>query len=923
MIYAFDDYEFDAARFELRHEGERVPMEPQVFEVLACLIANHDRAVSKDELIGHVWPDRFISDAALNSRVMAARKAIGDNGRDQRLIRTIHGRGYRFVGAVREVQDGRAPLAGEAQGEPPAAAPVPAAREGLPEIRPAGIDVPLTSFVGRDGELSRFEQVASRPGCRLITIAGPGGVGKTRLAVEAAHRLEQAGCEVVPVPVETDESVEDVICSIGARLGLALASGDPVELARRVGEREVLVLLDNVEHVAREAAPAIATMLHGAPRLRFVVTTREVLGLPEEWLFSIGGLGLERENGAPSEAARLFLEREAQAVGGAAGHGSADLETVEEICQLVDGMPLAIELAAALRRYLGRGDIARQIRADVEFLRADLRNVPLRHRSIPGLLAESFRRLSVEQMRALLSLAVFEGSFTADASAAVAEAPLRVLGELVDRSLVQPREGRFALHPLLRQFASDRLGPAYRELQERHATYFLERLASFRPALEGADQVAAAAAIEPEWANISSAWHFACVAGRVGLIEEAARSVYLFAHLRSRWLAVRHLIDAALAVVEAAAPEHWRLHVNLLMYRAWALMRTTRSVEVQALTERAAALLDAHAALATPGPGTDPVAVRSMIAWADGRYPLAAAHAERAVERAREHDDVLGEAFALWLHAVALVRGAPLVRTTSDLRTPLTFRPASEESVAVLNEARSKLERAAAMLSARGERWLLATIRVEQSGVAKCFGDVARARSYSAEALELRRAFDDARGMADALIQIADSHLDAFEADLAQQACDQAAKALERLGDLGVLAELQRALARVAWLRRDLDEAMRLLVECGELSMKVNAVNNVLAIHRGIGDVCMDREDYHAAAELHAFVAEHPASTAFSKALSEAALRHIAARISDEEVAAARARAATYNYHAFSRAVFAAVREGAPIAPADLALLVR
>lgn len=905
MIHAFGDYELDHDRFELRRGGQRVPLEPQVFEVLAFLVANHDRAVSKDELIGHVWPERFISDAALNSRVMAARKAIGDNGKDQALIRTIHGRGYRFVGEVAErLQVVPGPSAVDEGDDVSGASPAAVAST------PVGVDVPITTFVGRESEIARLDRLLARPACRLVTIVGPGGVGKTRLAVEAARRLAGRGESVVSVPVQTIVTVSDLILAIGTHAGLTLATGDPAELAARLGGRPLLLLLDNLEHLVREAAPALAAMLQAAPGLRVMATSREVIGLPEEWLFPVGGLAHESGNGGVSEAERLFLAREAQALGGDAPPADDD---VREICRLVDGMPLAIELAAALRRYLTRPDIARQIADDIDFLQADLRNVPARHRSIPGLLEESFRRLTVEQMRALLSLAVFEGSFAESASAAVAQAPLRVLSELVDRSLVAPREGRFALHPLLAQFARDRLGPALPEMQERHAEYYLELLASQREALEGRDQVGAVTRIEADWPNFAAGWRFACANQRFDLLAPAAYPLYLTAHLRARWLIVRPEIALALDAV-GAAPEQWRLRAELFVYSAWVLIRTTRSAEIQRLNRAAEDTLHEHQALPSPGIGTDPVAIKSLIAWADGRYDRAADHARRSAERARAAGDRPGLAFALWLVAVSRLRSVELAWAPLPARGAGTYRPASAESVEILRRASEALDEASGILVDAGDTWLLAFVRIEQATVAKCLGDRAAARQHALEAHELRRRLDDARGLADAQLFLADLALDVGDANSAVQAATAAELHIQKLGDLGTEAELLRVLARVDWLRRDFQGALARLRECGELSIQVNAANNVIAVLRATGDVLIDLDDPAAGAELHAFVAEHPASTAFSRALSNGVLAGLEPVLGAEALAQARARVRGYQLIAFLRSVFDALDQGAALA---------
>jgi tetratricopeptide (TPR) repeat protein len=631
-----------------------------------------------------------------------------------------------------------------------------------------------------------------------------------------------------------------------------------------------------------------------------------VLGLHEEWLFSVGGLSLAPDGAGGSEAERLFLERESQATGGREAGHTNNIEMVRTLCRLVDGMPLAIELAAGLRRYLEREEIAAQIASDVEFLQAELRNVPTRHRSIPGLLEASVRRLTVEQMRALLSLSVFEGSFEAGAAAAIAEAPLRTLGELVDRSLVQPGEGRFALHPLLRQFARARLGPAWEELQARHAAYFLGELSTKREDLTGRGQVDAVIAIDRAWHDIAAAWRFACSAGQLDLIARCVPAAYLFGQLRARWLALRSEVDRAIAAAEAGAADELLAH--LLLMRAWGLVHTSRGVEVQRLNHRAERLLEGTDAAPLAAPGMDPVAMKSLIAWAEGNYPRMAHHAARAVEQARVRGDELSEAYGLWLEAAAGIRQAPLTWTATSSKTG-SFAPEGRAGRETLQAAGQLLRRAAELLDGRGEQWLLASVRLEQSNVAEMAGDAREARACAEEALRLRTLFEDWGGMAVALIQVADVCLNEGNAAPAAEACERAAACLSRLADVGGQSELERSRGRLAWLTVGQEEALPHFTLCVELSLRANAVNNVLAALRSVGQILAEREDHEAALEVLEFVTQHPGTTPFSRAQTESALAPLVAALPAETVRAARERTAAYDLALFARGVVASLRE--------------
>jgi DNA-binding winged helix-turn-helix (wHTH) protein/tetratricopeptide (TPR) repeat protein len=880
-VALFGEFELDVDQFELRRAGTPVPMEPQVFEVLAYLVGNRERVVLKDELIGHIWPDRFISEAALNSRVMAARKAVGDNGKDQRLIRTIRSRGFRFVGDVRA-----SGTDGARQDSPPAPT-LDRSLDQTPGSAPSfGLDVAATSFVGRQNELARLDEMLDRPACRLVTIVGPGGVGKTRLAAEFVQRNSGRGREVVSVALHEVGSVHDLLVMVAGALGLHLTSVEPETIGAGLRGRNVLLLLDNFEHLAAHASAVLPTLLLLDPGLAIVVTSREVLGLREEWLFPVTGLGLGEEHADLSEAIELFLDREMQ-VG--ATHPGAPDAAVEQVCRLVDGMPLAIELAASLRRYLSRSEIAARLAESVGILQADVRNLPLRHRSVPGLIEESIARLNDEQRIVLHALSVFDGSFSSDAAAAVAGASLAALGDLVARSLVQPRHGRFALHPLLRQHSREQLGFGLEVRRRAHAEYFTEVLESRLRALEGAGQVAASAEIDHELPNILAAWRWACDNRRLDLLERAVYPLTLHAHLRSRFNEIRDVVVRACDVAERAGEEWWRVCASLQMARTWSLIRTTRGPEVIEALSRAEGLYRSHREPPMPGFGMDPTAIRAMAHWAGGRYSKIVSVASGAEESARDRGDDLGEAFALWLGAVGLNR-MPELRWIGNSDRSGAFAPANALAQETIDSAATVLDRATSLLTSRGETWFLSFILGERSLNAKARGDSEQALALARRTLAVREQFGDARGVAEALITIADCHIDAADADGALGSLDRAEPIVQRLGDLSLVSEWERARSHIDWLGRNPAAALHRLAEVAELSLQIGNVNNIVAALRGMGDVYFDLGEFETAAELHAFVAGHPATMPFSCARAEAALAAETVYLGPDGLAGIRAR---------------------------------
>ncbi|MEX0782205.1 MAG: winged helix-turn-helix domain-containing protein [Dehalococcoidia bacterium] len=400
LRHRFDHFELDVAAFELRSGGQPIAMEPQVFEVLALLVQHHDRVVTKDEILDAVWPERYVTEAALNSRVMSARKALGDDGRTQRYIKTVHGRGYRFVGEVG--------LAAESPDREQT--PVTQALTTQTSWHHA-LPAPSTTFIGRETELSRLAELLVAGGRPLVTVVGPGGIGKTRLAIAAASRLQTPERLVVYVSLEPVTVASQLPGAIAAALGLKPSTTDTAaELLSYLAGTRLLLVLDNFEQIAADAAPLLSRLVAAAPGVQVLVTSRVVLGLVEEWVFRVEGLGLSDES-SRAEAHQLFLERATQANAAAPPPSEDDHPAIADIVRLVDGMPLAIELGASLTPYLPYTEIAALLSRDPGCLASEAQNATPRHRDMRALLEESCRHLDSRQQLALQSLSAFDGPF--------------------------------------------------------------------------------------------------------------------------------------------------------------------------------------------------------------------------------------------------------------------------------------------------------------------------------------------------------------------------------------------------------------------------------------------------------------------------------------------------------------------------------
>jgi predicted ATPase/class 3 adenylate cyclase len=381
------------------------------------------------------------------------------------------------------------------------------------------LPAPRTSFVGRTDELASIDRMLDEPDCRLLTLVGPGGAGKTRLALEAAARRidrYQHGVHFVPlVGVPAPDLLAPALAeSLQFQVDNA-HSAIPArdQLVDFLRERATLLVLDNFEHLL-DARDVLSQVIEQAPQVEVLTTSRERLQLQSEWVLDVDGLANGNGNGnaGGSAAVRLFVDRARQVDG---GYALTDDERphVERVCRLVSGMPLGIELAAAWASTLPCSEIADEIERNLGFLETSMQDVPDRHRSLRAAFDQSWRLLSDDERRVFSRLAVFRGTFARDAAAAVAGARLAELHSLVSKSLVRRAGvGRFELHELLRQYAAERLAAEGAELadaRESHARFYVGMLAERADALLGENMTEARDELRVEIDNLRAAAEWA------------------------------------------------------------------------------------------------------------------------------------------------------------------------------------------------------------------------------------------------------------------------------------------------------------------------------------------------------------------------------------------------------------------------------
>lgn len=743
-------------------------------------------------------------------------------------------------------------------------------RQGRVPLPPpaAALPTPLSPFVGRAAELRELSELLAAPETRLVTLTGPGGIGKTRLALETARAhigLYPDG--VYWVALDALPSAVHIVPAIAESLGLTLYGKEPPEtqLLNYLREKSLLLALDNAEHLPELGALA-AQLLRTAPTVVLLVTSRERLALREEWVVVVEGLEYQAAEEASPPAAHTLFVQTARRVIHNFTPGAADLAAIAEICRLVEGMPLAVELAAPWIAGRSCAALARDLAGGLDVLQSALRNTPERHRSVRAAFAYSWTRLPEAERRLFAGLAVFRGSFTLDAARAVAGAEAAHLPGLVAQSLVRCLpDGRYQLHGLLRQFAAEKLPPDEAlAVAARHAAFYAALLDECEDALKGRGQEAALRALTLDSANVYQAWAWATEQPAPDVFRRGQEGLFVFLSLRSWYQEGAALFAQAADAVQASDP---LLHGELLA-------RQGRCSEFIAPAEEATALYERSLAL-----------LRGLGAEREAALPLYGlgymAHLRGDYAASRQY---LGESLALyetvgnrWGAANVLSSLCLTLRRQGDFAAARAYGQRSLDIRRALGDRRgiaSSQNNMGLLLCALGEypaaelalreslalcRELSHTVGAANALTSLCqvafnAGDIAKSIQYQQEALALFREVGDLWGVALAQNNLGQLELERGAAAAARPLLEAAVAGYRRAG---VQSGLTNALSNLG----------RVCETLGEFSAAAGHLQEALALSLTIGDLPFGLEVLARAAAL---LARYPGTAATSHALSPA-----------------------------------------------------
>jgi predicted ATPase/DNA-binding winged helix-turn-helix (wHTH) protein len=466
-VYASGECEIDLARRELRVLGSPVPVGGRAFKIVEILTQSAGELVTKDELMNRVWPGAIVNDNTLQMHISAVRKALGPH---RAMLKTESGRGYRLLGTW------------TARDQGPATVVSPQELRVFEKTPASNIPAAATDLIGRSTAVQRLRDLVSA--YRVVTLTGPGGIGKTALALEVASGLlgefEGAAWLVELASLSDPDLVPTTVASVlRLRLSLGGAEISAETVARAVGGTNLLLILDNCEHVIDAAANLVEAFVRTCPRITILATSRETLRIDAEYVYRVPPLEVpavaEEEPGQirGHSAVELFITR-ARALDSDLSLPAETLPAIGAICRRLDGLPLAIEFAAARAAMLGVQQVATGLHDRFTLLTRGRRTALPRHQTLRAALDWSYELLPEAERLLLRRLAIFPAGFTLDAAAAV------MTGTGLDPAAVTDGVANLVAKSLIMQDKSESGNRWY--LLETNRAYAVEKLTEDREA---------------------------------------------------------------------------------------------------------------------------------------------------------------------------------------------------------------------------------------------------------------------------------------------------------------------------------------------------------------------------------------------------------------------------------------------------------
>lgn len=732
----------------------------------------------------------------------------------------------------------------------------------------SNIQHPVTPLIGRAREIETLTARLLNPAQRLLTIVGPGGMGKTRLALAATERVrhdfQQGAFFVGLAGIHPDTAHTNDAIAAAAADALGITFGGTIAPARQLQNylraQELLLVFDNFEHLMSSAA-WLVELVTAAPRVTLLITSREPLNVRAETVLRLEGLDVPKagsaQNVRESDSVQLFVERAARAAGQFTVNADT-LKRVSGICEQVEGMPLAIELAAAWMRTRTLDEIARQIETNVDFLTTTQRDVPSRHASMRAVWDGSWELLSEHERNILMQLSIFRSNIEQNAVISIISAQLNDLDTLVNKSLLRrAEEGIYELHELLKQFAGEKLAAARDNMAvvRRYNAYFLEFGAVRGAAFERGDPQIPLQELRRELDNLRAAWSGALEQNQLELIYTHAYNISKFFYLTGLFREGLALIENALARSVEGIPND-----ALQMLRAEFLERLARYEEASGIIETLLAQPDLDLTLIA----------RAYLraAWIDywtGHLVQGRAHAQRTVSAAiAKHAPTL-LADALYVAGLIEQSSADTTAARSYYQHALGLYRAQHnrygECSALVNladigvddnaldDALEFGEKALALATQIGKRFDQAAAHIILGSLSYTLDEPQQSASHYASSLRLFREMGNGTGECIALRDLGMAAYQRGDAAQAQHYATEALRVAQEVGSIYREGLAQTTLGQAYWLAGRVTEAERAFLRALELltnaergHLALDALAGLVRVAQARGDAPLARE---------------------------------------------------------------------------------
>ncbi len=696
--------------------------------------------------------------------------------------------------------------------------------------RPNNLPPQNTPFVGREDELRAIRKRLRAPECRLLTLLGPGGSGKTRLALQsAAEAIDDFPDGVYFVPLAPLQDPRWVLAAIAQSLRFTFYSQENPEtqLIRHLQERRTLLVLDNFEHVIA-AAPLVTRLLEGAPRCKVLATSRERLRLQGECLLPVEGFPTPAESSATEDvAAWQLFEQSARRVQPEFRLNEANLPVVAQICRLVDGLPLGIELAASWVNVISCTQILEELRKSPELAQSRRQDVTERHRSLRHVFEYSWNLLTPVEQAALQALSAFPGAFTLEAAREGAEIPLPILGRLLEKSLIQKTpDERYQILQTVRYYAQSK-GHIARATRQRLCGYYARWMRRQTAALQGKDQPQALQTVGNEIANLRTIWRWTLEEPRLEDLETLSVGLYLFYTIQAWYNEGNAAFREGIETLQRHRPPtreldevRRRVLARILAYRAAFEIHIGHLQEAEARLKKSLQLSRSITHAELMGFALDKL---GRVEDARGRYQNAERHYLEALRYYDMIGDDAGTAMALNHVGYAHYR--------------MAHYPTAEEYFARALQRYQRLQ----------NEWGIASCLNNLGNIAFMRGAYFTARQHYLTSRGLRKAIGDQHGYATTCTNL--GMLTRMEGDLqeAHEYLTEAAKAYARIGDQRGQARTWMTLGEIALTNRDLAQARRLLQRSIRALEQMGDHNNAAFARLSLALVDLSEGHVHAA----------------------------------------------------------------------------